>query len=171
MKIISGSFDNRLNADQAVTQLIAKGFRQEDISLIMSDRTRDAMFSDTTEKYEHESTGDKVGKGGFAGALTAGAIGALIGGLTAVGSVVIPGAGLLVAGPIIGALTGAGVGAASGGLLGALLAAGFADDEAKLYEKEVVEHNKVLVVVHAEDSKAAIARSILKDNGAVTKAA
>jgi hypothetical protein len=165
MHIISGSFDNRMNAENAIDQLVDGGFMRSDISLILSDQARDKMF------VEHESTGDKAAKGGLTGAVAGGAITALIAGLTAVGSIVIPGAGLLAAGPIVAILSGVGAGAAVGGLSGALLAAGFAEDEADLYEEEV-KKGRVVVAVHANESQAAVARSILRDSGAsMTKAA
>lgn len=173
MKTISGSFDNRERAERAFSALLDKGFRQEDISLIMTDKARNTLFENNNETAiveKNETTGDKAAKGGFAGAAAGGLLFALVGGLTAVGSIVIPGAGLLAVGPIIGALAAGGAGAATGGLLGALLAAGFAEDEAAVYEAEL-KAGRALIVVQAQDSQVATARSILRDAGATTKAA
>lgn len=165
MKIVTGSFDSRINAERAIDQLIDRGFMREDISLVMSDQAREAIFT------KEETTGDKAAKGGITGAATTGVATALLAGLSAVGSIVIPGAGLLAVGPLVAALTGAGAGAAVGGLTGALLAAGFADDEAKLSEEEI-RLGRAVVVVHSPDAQASVARSILKDSGAsTTKAA
>ncbi|MFO1241763.1 MAG: general stress protein [Rickettsiales bacterium] len=165
MKIVTGSFDNRANAERAIDELLDRGFMRDDISLVMSDRTRDTLFT------KEETTGDKAAKGGITGAAATGAAGALLAGLSAVGSIVIPGAGLLAVGPLVAALTGAGAGAAVGGLTGALLAAGFAEDDAKLSEDEI-RRGRAVVVVHSPDAQSSVARSVLRDSGAeMTKAA
>lgn len=164
MKIVTGSFDDRVHAEEALDRLLNRGFIRDDISLIMSDRTRDTLF------VKKEDTADKAAKGGITGAAATGVAGALLAGLSAVGSIVIPGAGLLAVGPIVAALTGAGAGAAVGGLTGALLAAGFAEDEARVSEEDI-NRGRAVIVVHSSDAQAAVARSILKDCGANTKVA
>lgn len=164
MEIISASFNNRDRAEVACDNLIDNGFRREDISVIMTDKTRDAVF------VKKEDTGDKAAKGGLTGAVSGGILLGLLGAMTAIGSVVVPGAGLLASGPIVAALSGGSIGAASGGILGALLAAGFADDEAKSYEEDL-KNGRAVIVVHAPDEMADRARSILRDAGAITKAA
>ena len=58
--------------------------------------------------------------------------------LFAVGtSLVIPGLGLVVAGPIAAALAGAGAGGATGGIIGALIGAGIPEDRARDYERGI----------------------------------
>ena len=54
-------------------------------------------------------------------------------------SVVIPGLGLVVAGPIAAALAGAGAGGATGGIIGALVGAGIPEDRAREYERGINE--------------------------------
>ena len=65
--------------------------------------------------------------GGFA--LSGGAAIAAIG-----TSLVIPGLGLVVAGPLAAALAGAGAGGTAGGLIGALVGHGMPEDRTKKYE-------------------------------------
>lgn len=165
MKTVAGIFDNDLAADRAVAALLDEGFAKDDISMLVSRKTHDALFSSTDDEA------NRVAKGGIAGATLGGVLGALIAGLTAVGVIVLPGGGLLAVGPVVAALSGAGAGATVGGLSGALIQAGFAADEANRFEKEI-NQGKVVLIVHAADKeKAARADTALKYAGAMTQAA
>jgi hypothetical protein len=65
-------------------------------------------------------------------------LGAVIGGIAAIGTnVLLPGLGLVVAGPIAAALLGAGAGGATGGLVGALIGWGIPEERAKYYEEGI----------------------------------
>jgi len=166
MITVSGVFDNNITADRVVSELLAEGFAKEDISLLMSDQTRDKLFSSTDDEATRSA------KGALTGATIGGALGAIVAGLTMVGTILTNGGALLVTGPLVTALSGAGVGAVAGGLGGALIRAGFAADEANLFEEEI-KRGKAVVIVHASDAaKATVARSVFKTAGAVsTKAA
>ncbi len=165
MTNVSGIFNSKYEADQAVSRLLSENFKTSEISLIMTDKTRDTLFTSTDD----EAT--RAAKGGATGATVGGAIGALIAGLTAVGSIVVTGGAVLVAGPIVAALAGAGAGGIVGGLGGALINAGFAADEANNFEEEV-KAGKAVVVVHCDsDLKVTKARTSLRVAGATTKVA
>jgi len=165
MKTVAGIFDSDITADRAVSSLLDEGFSKDDISLIMSDKTRDNIFSSTDDEA------NRVAKGGIFGAALGGVLGALVAGLTTVGIIVLPGGSLLAVGPIIAALYGAGAGGTIGGLSGALISAGFAADEANRFEEEI-KHGKAIVIVHATDEKKAIiAEAALSVSGASIRAA
>jgi len=67
-----------------------------------------------------------------------GGAGAIIAGIAAIGTnVVLPGLGLVVAGPLAAALAGAGAGGLTGGLVGALIGSGIPEDRAKLYDEGI----------------------------------
>ncbi len=164
MTNVSGVFNSKYEADQAVSRLLSENFKTSEISLIMSDKTRD-LFSSTDDEAS------RAAKGGVTGAAVGGALGALVAGLTAVGSIVATGGAVLVAGPIVAVLAGAGAGGVVGGLGGALINAGFAADEANEFENEV-KAGKAVVVVHCDtDLKISKARSALRVAGATTKVA
>lgn len=119
-------------AAAAVGRLHALGYEQNDISVMMEDKTRERAFSSMVKA--------KGSEGVAAGATVGGVLGAIVAGLTATGSVVaIAGtagaATPLVAGPLAAALAGLGVGAAGGGIVGGLVGAGIAEKRAKEYEK------------------------------------
>jgi hypothetical protein len=165
MKTVAGIFDSTLAADRAVSAILDEGFNKENISLIMSDKTRDKLFSSTDDE------GTRVAKGGIMGAALGGTLGALLAGLTAVGIIVLPGGSLLAVGPIVAILSGIGAGGTIGGLSGALISAGFAADEAQRYEDEI-NRGKAIVIVHAENQdRAIVAQAVLSGSGAIIKAA
>lgn len=142
-KVITAIFESNNNAAGSLESLVAKGFDSGDISLIAS------------EDFDHETFGvethSKLAEGAAIGAGTGGAIGAVIAGLTAVGTIATGGAGLLVAGPIVAALAGAGAGAAGGSVLGGLIGSGIPEHEVKHYE-DAIKKGHVMVGVNCKDS-------------------
>lgn len=115
------------------------GYRPDDINVVMSEDTRKRHFGDVKPGTEL-SGGTKAAEGLGKGAAIGGGIGAALAAIFAVGSsVVIPGLGLVVAGPIAAALAGAGAGGATGGIIGALIGAGIPEERAREYEKGINE--------------------------------
>ena len=165
MSTITGIFDNKFEANRAVAELLDAKFSKDNISILVSDKARDTMFTGTDDEAS------RAVKGGAAGATIGGVAGAILAGLTAVGSIAIPGAGLLVAGPIVATLAGAGAGAAVGGLSGALIRAGYAADEANKYEAEVNAGKAVIIVHVTDDAQAAAARRAMGPAALSVKAA
>src|SRR5271169_1312390 len=154
-----GIYSNEATAEAAVDQLLAAGFSNDDVSVLMSDvkGTKDFAAEKNTKAPEGTATG--VGVGGVVG----GALGLLAG----IGALAIPGVGpLIAAGPIMGALAGLGVGGAVGGLVGALVGLGIPEYEAKRYEGHV-KNGGVLLSVHCDTSEQVdAAKRALKDTGA-----
>jgi hypothetical protein len=155
--LVTGIFTSRSSADHATEELMKSGFSAEDISLLMSETTKGREFE--------VKSGTKAPEGVAAGATIGGVLGAIAGGLAAVGSLAIPGLALVAAGPVIGALTGLGAGAAAGGLTGALVGLGIPEHEAKFYDNELREGG-ILVGVYAHSDRARLARDILNATGA-----
>lgn len=132
---VSRVFRTRDDADRAFSELRDRGYSDDDINVMMSDDTRDRYFSRDAADTE---LGDKVADNAGTGSLIGGGIGAVVGAIAAIGSnVLLPGLGLIVAGPLAAGLAGAGAGAATGGLIGALTGAGVPEDEARRYETDI----------------------------------
>lgn len=128
------------------------GYKADDINVMMSDDTRKRHFGDVkpgTELSGGSKAAEGMGKGGAIG----GGIGAALGALFAIGtSIVIPGLGLVVAGPLAAALAGLGAGGATGGLIGALVGAGIPEDRAREYERGINEGG-ILIGTRPRDDK------------------
>ena len=156
---VFGIYNSRETAEEAVDRLIANGFRNEDISVLLQDNVG-------TKDFAHEKH-TKAPEGTAAGAVTGGVIGGAIGALIGIGAIAIPGLGpLIAAGPIIGALTGVGSGGVVRGMIGALIGMGIPEYEAKRYEGRIKEGG-ILLSVHCDDGDwAAKAKQVLHDTGA-----
>ena len=105
------------------------------------------MSEETRTRYygKAEGIGSKASEGFAAGAAVGGTLGAILGAIAAIGtSIVLPGLGLIVAGPLAAALVGAGAGGATGGLVGALIGAGIPEETAERYEAGLREGGIVL---------------------------
>jgi hypothetical protein len=86
----------------------------------------------------HRHSADKTLEDAGKGAAIGGTLGAIIAGIAAIGtSVVLPGLGLVVAGPLAAALMGAGAGGLTGGLIGALVGHGIPEEHAAEYESGI----------------------------------
>ena len=152
-RMVTGMFRDRDSAESAYRSLNDRGYSKDDVNLMMSDDTRKRYFSDD-DKDGDTDLGSKALEGAGVGAGIGGTIGAILAGVAAVGTLAIPGVGLIAAGPIAAALAGAGAGGAAGGLIGALVGAGIPEDRAKLYEQGVKEGGIVMGVEPRSDEDA-----------------
>lgn len=151
--MLTGLFNDRESTERAYTSLKDRGYTDDDINLMMSDQTRDTWFADN--EVADTELGSKALEGAGAGSAIGGTLGAIIGGIAAIGtSVVLPGVGLVVAGPIIAALTGAGAGGLTGGLVGALIGSGIPEERAKLYDEGIRNGGAVVGVNPRNDEDA-----------------
>jgi hypothetical protein len=143
---LTGSFRDRTSAERAYNRLRERGYTDEEINIIMSDETRSRYFDKDTEDKETDF-GNKALEGAGTGSAIGGAVGATAGIIAALGtSLIIPGLGLVIAGPIAAGLAGAGAGGLTGGIVGALVGAGIPKDRAEKYEKGIKEGDIVMGV-------------------------
>ena len=154
-----GIYKTRSQAEQAVDRLMAAGFSNNDISVLLPDTS-------STKEFSHEKN-TKAPEGTATGVAAGGAVGGTLGLLAGIGALAIPGVGpLIAAGPIMGALAGLGVGGAVGGLIGALVGLGIPEYEAKRYEGRIKEGG-ILLSVHCDTSdEVSRAKDIMKQTGA-----
>src|SRR5918993_2298125 len=122
--LVTGLFKTKLAAEAAVDALIKHGYTRDDISVLMSDATKNKEFAIETRTH----AADGAGIGGAVG----GTVGAVLAAIAAVGtSIALPGIGLVIAGPIAAALAGAGAGGFTGGGVGALVRPGVPQQRGK----------------------------------------
>jgi hypothetical protein len=133
---LTGLFPDRDSAERAYQGVVERGYKQDDINLVMSDETREKHFGSAEGRTTE--LGTKAAEGAGVGAGIGGTVGAIAAALAAVGtSIAVPGLGLVVAGPIAAALAGAGAGGAAGGLLGALIGWNIPEERVKEYESGI----------------------------------
>lgn len=143
--LVTGLFPDRATAEQAYQDLSSRGYSNDDVNLIMADETRKRHFSGSDSAQTE--LGTKAAEGAGVGAGIGGTLGAIAAAIAAVGtSVVLPGVGLVVAGPLAAALVGAGAGGAAGGLLGALIGWGIPEETVKRYEQGIKDGGILMAV-------------------------
>src|ERR1700744_1139194 len=158
-KAVFGIYATVATAEAAVDHLIARGFTNSAISVLLPD-------DESTRAFAHEKS-TKAPEGAATGVTTGGVVGGTLGLLAGIGALAIPGVGpLIAAGPIMAALAGLGVGGAVGGIVGALVGMGIPEYEAKRYEG-AVKGGGTLLSVHCDTSEQVqAAKTALKQTGA-----
>lgn len=131
--LMTGLFPDRASAERGYAALSERGYSHDDVNVAMSDDTRKRHFAAAGTETE---LGNKAAEGAGVGGAIGGTIGAIAAAIAAVGTtLVLPGLGLVVAGPLAAAIAGAGAGAATGGLVGALVGWSIPEERVKKYEQ------------------------------------
>jgi hypothetical protein len=144
-KAVYGIADTQADTAELIDRLRAAGFMPADVSVLAAHNQGDEGIA-----IEKQS---KSLQGTATGASAGGVLGGLLGLLAGMGTLVIPGLGLLVAaGPLLATLSGIGVGASVGGLAGGLIGLGIPEYEARRYEGHL-EKGRVLIAVHCRDER------------------
>lgn len=160
-KIMTGLFTDKESSEGAWQSLRDRGYSDEDINVVMSDETRKKYYNNDDDS----ELGTKAAEGTGYGSAIGGTLGAVIGGIAAIGTnLVLPGVGLIVWGPIAAALAGAGAGGLTGGLVGALIGWGIPEDRAKAYETGIKNGGTVLGVTPRSDEDATFFENDWKTN-------
>jgi hypothetical protein len=156
---VFGIYATPATAEAAVDHLLAHGFTNSAISVLLPD-------DESTRAFAHEKN-TKAPEGTATGVTAGGVVGGTLGLLAGIGALAIPGVGpLIAAGPIMATLAGVGVGGAVGGLVGALVGMGIPEYEAKRYEG-AVKGGGTLLSVHCDTSEQIdAAKRALKETGA-----
>lgn len=148
-RMLTGMFRDRDAAERAYNTLASRGYSNDDVDLIMTDETRKAHFGEDNVETE---LGTKAMEGAGKGSAIGGTVGAIVGAVAAIGtSLLIPGLGLVVAGPIVAALAGAGAGGLTGGIIGALIGHGIPEERARLYEQGLKDGHIVMGIKPRND--------------------
>lgn len=149
--IMTSSFRDRESAERAYNAIRARGYRDDEIHVLMSDETRRRLFTKDGEKSD---MGNKAFEGAGVGVAVGGAVGTLVGFAAMAASLTIPGLGIVIAGPLAMSLAGGAAGATAGGLVGMLVGAGIPEDRAKVYETDLKAGGIVLGVMPRHDDDA-----------------
>lgn len=151
-RLVTGMFADRDSAERAYNTLHSRGYGKDDIHLIMSDDTRKRHFGSESVKTE---LGTKAMEGAGTGSAIGGTVGAIAAAVAAIGTtLLLPGLGLVIAGPLVAAFAGAGAGGIAGGIIGALVGSGIPEERAVVYEKGIKDGHIVMGVKPRNDDDA-----------------
>ncbi len=130
---VTALFPDRESAELAYQKAVDRGYRREEVNVLMTEDTRHRLFPTGTGRSTE--LGSKAAEGTGLGASIGGALGAVAAAIAAAGTTLaIPGLGLVVAGPLAAALAGAGLGGTAGGLVGALIGWAIPEERIRSYE-------------------------------------
>ncbi len=158
-KSVFGILSTHTELEHAISELKARGFNRDDISVVMP---KGDYAQDMTVKNE-----TKAPEGASIGATSGLVLGGTFGWLVGAGLLAISGLGPLVAaGPLLAALAGASVVGTLGGIGGALVGMGIPEYEAQRYES-ALKNGGTLISIHTDgEIQEEKAKSILKSFGA-----
>ena len=158
-KAVYGIVRTHAEAASLIDKLRSGGFASAEVSILAPHNQQDQGL--TVEKHT------KTLEGTATGATAGGVLGGVVGLLAGIGTLAIPGLGILVAaGPLLATLSGMGVGASVGGLAGGLIGIGIPEYDAKRYEGHL-EQGGILLAVHCQDSEAVSrAQDVMQAGGA-----
>ena len=161
-----GLFYSRDEAERALRALKDDGFDMNRVNVIAKDADKVTESAGVDVGYDE---GNNAAEGAGAGATSGAVLGGIGGLLIGLGSLAIPGVGVIVvageaASTIASTLAGAGIGAAAGGIIGGLVGLGIPEDKAKIYSDRVGS-GSYLVMVNGSDNDISRAERILHDNG------
>ena len=159
--MLTGLFHDRDSAERAYQSMTDRGYSKDEVNLIMSDETRKKHFSDGRET----ELGNKAAEGAGIGGAIGGTIGAIAAAVAAVGTtLLLPGLGLVIAGPVAAAVAGAGAGGVAGGLIGALVGWNMPEERIKDYEEGIKNGGILMGVKPRNDEDASYLEQDWKNN-------
>ena len=162
--LMTGLFPDRDSAELGYNALAEKGYSKDDVNVVMSEDTKKRHFAPAGTETE---LGNKAAEGAGVGGAIGGTLGAIVAAVAAVGTtLVLPGLGLVIAGPLAAAIAGAGAGAATGGIVGALVGWNMPEERVRKYQ-EGIRKGGILMGVHPRsDEDAAHFENAWKTNRA-----
>lgn len=176
MSEVVGLFTSRANAEEAIRELHAMGYTDQNMGYL--DRHRDEtgeVIVDPDYRVDDSAhdAADEAGKGAAGGALGGAATGAGAALLASAGLLVVPGIGpFLAAGTVAAALGATAVGAAGGAVLGGAVGAvaGATDDddvdETTSYYRRGIDQGDAMVTVDVSDGRESEVAEVMRGAGA-----
>ncbi|KAA6431544.1 hypothetical protein FEM33_24875 [Dyadobacter flavalbus] len=159
---VTGLFETHKDADHIFSTLLEKGYDRDEISVVMAKPENKSEDDLEEHPAETHAAGDAK-----RGAIVGGAAGAVLTVIAAIGTnLVLPGVGLVLAGPLLAGLTGAAAGGLAGGTIGAIIGSGYPKDDVDYYEDKIKQGGIIISVeVKSHLNKESLADEFRKCNG------
>lgn len=163
MNLVTGLFKDQDSAENAYRKANEMGYANNEINVVMSEETRQKYYGkDATLESE---VGNKAAEGAAIGGAVGSVVGATLAAIAAVGTtLLLPGLGLVIAGPLAAGIAGAGAGGVTAGLVGALIGWGIPEDRLKEYEQDITDGGILIGVKPRSDDDARIFESDWNQN-------
>ena len=161
-KMVTAMFRDHVEGQEAYQRLLDSGYASSEINVLMSDATRSHYYWTENKAPVQAKTeaAEGVGVGGAIGT----AVGAALAAVLAIGTtVVVPGLGLVIAGPIAAAFAGGGAGAVAGGIIGGLIGLGIPEPDARAYQEALRDGGLVLGVVPHNADEARVLQALFEE--------
>jgi hypothetical protein len=158
MRTVVGLYDAHADARESTEALVDAGFPRDRISMATQHNKRRVATGERRREAD-----DQAARRASAGGTEEVVLGGLGGLLIGLGTVAIPGLGVIAAaGPLAGLITGG----VSDGLVGALIELAIPKEEAEIYT-EGVRHGATLILVQSEESRVNEARSLMSHSNPI----
>ena len=156
---VIGIYPTHASLEWGVQALKGAGFWRGDISVLHAEKSgkngSSPMKGEAAAEVAHPGASSDAGVGG------------VLGWLSGIGSMVIPGMGVFIAaGPIIAAIAGAYAAGVVGGVVGALVGLGVSPSEANEFQQRLMAGGALLSVHPVNGYRAKHAREIMESTGA-----
>jgi hypothetical protein len=152
-RMITGLFSDGPSAERAYQACVERGYEIGDVNVVMSEDTRQRLFSDDSETTTLLAR--KKAEGGELGGPKGGRVEMLVTIAAAVGAALaLPALGFVVAGPIAAALGSAGAAGLAAGLIGALGDWGIPEERVRQYEAGIHDGGILMMVEARSDEDA-----------------
>lgn len=149
-RMITGLFSDGHSAERAYQACVERGYEIGDVNVVMSEDTRQRLFSDRSETAKLLAR--RQAEGGELGGPTGGRLEILVTIFAAVGAALaLPALGFVVAGPLAASLAGAGAAGLAAGLIGSLGDWGIPPERLRSYEAGIHDGG-ILMMVEARDA-------------------
>jgi hypothetical protein len=151
IEIFTAVFKDPISAENAYNLAIQKGYKADEINILMSEETKAKNYGSRLESNVtsllSDVTADFATEKASLSSVIDTTAGAIIGATAAIGTnLVVPWIGFAIAGPIAAALAVAGAGGIAGGVIGALLNVGLSVSEADKYEEAIKEGGIIISI-------------------------
>ncbi|MDR0931150.1 MAG: general stress protein [Clostridiales bacterium] len=161
-KRITAIFNSQRAAHEATERIRKFGIPTESVSIVTKEDTKGEGFRNEHSFGSNQSSGENISDNISDGTRNGALIGAAAGLLAGLGSIAVPGLGVIAAaGPIAGLLGGA----VTGGVVGALVDLGIPEEKAREYEGDI-KSGKVLWSMDFDDSYDEKVMHCLRESGA-----
>lgn len=161
--MVTGFFRDHDHAERAMAALARLDYKPKDISIMTTHGVNNLAVTKTPAYPKLSAFENRALEGAGLGGALGGTIGALLAAIVTIGTMVLlPGTGVIIAGPVVAAFAGAGAGGLLGGLIGVVIGGRMTRERMKTIDQNASSGGILMSVVpHNEADKELIERELV----------